>query len=417
MLTAFKRNYKILIFVSIWLSYFKIIGTSFKIVDLLALFNILLFMILIIHRKKYMKDPIMLILGVLSFSSFLMSYIYFKNMFIGARYVSSLMLPLYLTFLYPDIISKLRIFILKNIRFALALCFIFGFLQTNVSFFWTDGESFHFGLIGRATGLFANSAHNGVYIFMLIYTYIVVKKKINREDYLFLLMGYLGLFFSETRAVIGIAILSIPIYFFHQLSYFSIRDQKLLPKRLFIMVFLFFILPLSLVSYIYWDTVYYVYEALSSVFKLRINAPPNFEVNYSSEYCFNMQGEEYLDQSLGHRLERLIFIYHTVLDGHYWYGHGLGRCIGGGADNQLARITNDLGLIGLILNICLYIAIFFVAIKRRNFRYIYLLLTILYLGLFYDILYLQLSVVCIGIILIYLRNDNEPEVINYPKTE
>ena len=409
---AFIRSYSVFLFASIWLSYLKIMGTSLKLVDVIGSFHIVLFIILVSYRKKYLKNPIVIALTLLSLLSVVSSLVFVQNIFIGARIISSLVLPLYLTFVYPDILCRLRTSILVNIKFVLILSCLFGFFQTNTGFFWTNGQALFFGVTGRATGLFANSAHNGVFIFMLIYTYVTVSKKINKVDYFYIILGYLALFFSETRAVIGLAILAIPIYFLHQLNYFEFTASRFVPKRFFRMLIFFFILPFSTIIYFNWNIIYFVYETLTSVFVFRLNAQPNFLIDYFSEYCFPMQGEEYLDQSLGHRLERIIFVFHTVIRGEYWYGHGLGRCIGGGADNQLVRITNDLGLLGLLLNVLIYCAIAYVAIMKKNFKMIYLLVTMLFLGLFYDILYLQLSVVCLGIILAYLQDDRSARLIN-----
>ena len=358
--------------------------SSIKIVDLIAITmcilwvsHIILFNLKINSITLVNKIYGTLILGILSTIIF-----HIENMLILMRWVCLLIIPLVYLVHKPNNFLQMRESLQKIILSYLIIALAVSVTQKYLGFFYFRDGSIDWGQLNRSTGFMGNSAQFGMSSFLLYVLYVFTyRPKSNLQ--LICFFAALGcVLVSGTRTALGFLLV------YQSVLIFGLRSLIVL---LITPVALYMITKFELAK----DFVVTNITILTYFIELRFS---NIEIWSEAQegYCFAIDGNPYLDKSLGLRIEKALFVIKNTFIGQNYFGIGFGNCIGNSSDSLYFRLLNDGGL-------PLFLGFLYLIINMRRYSPIQnwsLSLSMFLLSsLFFDTLYFQIMCLCWGLLI------------------
>lgn len=342
---------------------------------------VLLFKRINFLSKNIMQSPFFVLPLVCLFFSFvyLPTVALFFRLLVGFG-------PIYLArFLSRNFFPTLLNIIVYGVLFTAVLMIAQKFFP--VPFVHTG--QFHLGPAERPSGFSSNAVEASL---LLYFSCILLALTSRCRSYKFtvflLVVSILAIAISETRIVF--------LAQFLLLTGFILTNSGVASRFLastFLMLFLLFFFAGSRT-----EGVFSLYAAIDFDFLMSFFEPGQYLLTVD-DYCFEFNYDLAQDQSLAMRFSKFIFVFNHVVLGENWFGFGLGRCIGGAADNQLIRFLNDFGLIGFVVAFSL-LNFYFVRFFQNSTGLIFLGISTGFLlcFFFYDIFYFSRSLPVLGLI-------------------
>lgn len=356
-----------------------------KIVDVILFLSIILFIAHLITTKKifYNFEPVYVALLTVMVTSLMISVIHLSMIKLFVRFFGIVIIPCYFAYHGSMIFEKYKITFIKAYEFSLPVVLCLSILQTQTGFWYFNGSDLVFGLQNRAHGTFGNSAQMGATVSMGFLIYIILQSKMKRTV-LFLIIMLCAVFLSGTRsAVICVLIASLLL-----LSRSRTGKSALL----------LLLCSLITITFYFFDRINALFLLLGDELDVLMAFYFNLEISSlnAAEYCFPISGNDFVDKSLGLRIEKAIFALKNTFEHQNYFGIGFGNCIGNSSDSLFFRLLND-GGIPLVSVMIVMIMILFFTTKILSLKII--LLGFLGMSLFFDTLYFQGMTITWGLLI------------------
>lgn len=346
---------------------------------------------LLVKRMKFLSKSLLLSpFVVLPFVSLFFSFFYFPTVALFFRLLVSFG-PIYFTR------SQSRSFVPKILNIIICGVLFTSVLMIAQKFFpipFVHTGQFHLGPAERPPGFSSNAVEASLLLYFACILLVLTSGcRSYKFTVLLLAVSMFAIAMSETRIVFLAQILLLIGFILKNLGVATSGVAARFLASTLIMLFLPFFFAGGRL-----EGVFSIFATIDFDFLISFFEPGRY-LSTVDNYCFKFNDDLAQDQSLAMRFSKFIFVFNHVVLGENWFGFGLGRCIGGAADNQLIRFLNDFGLIGFVVAFSL-LSFYLGRFSQNSAGLVFFGISAGFLlcFFFYDIFYFSRSLPMLGLI-------------------